>query len=567
VTLYAQGAGAIRSPLITWDHSETGSAAAMGGSFYTGTAFPPSFQGNLFYADYAVGWIKNVAVHTIEDSSSPYVAHEALGLDTPQVFASGINGPIQIETGPDGALYYLAIGGTANVGELRRIRYVGTYTPLACPDTQFRAEYFDNPNVAGVPVYQQCETGISHNWATSAPAAGVPGDHFSVRWTGRFPFGTDTYDFTASVNDGARVFIDGTLVVDAWRTGTLATFTGSKALTAGDHNVVVEYYEDVNVAQVDVTWQAEHPNTAPTVSIASPVASTPFKVGDVIQVQGSATDAQDGAIPDNHLHWDIILHHCPGFGSGCHVHPFQTLTGPTGQFTVPDHGDGSYFEIVLTATDGGGLSTTATVQLVPSTLQMNFMSHPTGATIAYDGTSQAAPFSVKTIARSKHSISAPANYIWSQGGPAQQDVTVGDTDVTYTASLPSAGTPTPAPTVTPTPGVPPPVSACSPRPDVVVANKPLGGGRLQVTVSVSSNQGFAANALKAIRFGTPIRAEIERLGQPPTSAPLTWTLGSGALQATFTVHRTSAGPVQVPFTVTDNCGEWPTFVGGGASAF
>ncbi len=577
VNLYAAGAGAVRTPLIYWDHSEIGSAAAMAGTFYTGTAFPVFLQGNLFYADYAIGWIKTVAVHTVVDSASPYVAHEEIGPGVPQVFASGIGGPVQLETGSDGALYYLAIGPSANTGELRRIRYVGSYTPLACPASQFRAEYFDNANVSGVPVYQQCETGISHSWGTSAPAPGVPADHFSVRWTGRFAFGTDTYDFSGAVNDGVRVWVDGSPVVDEWRDQSLTPFTGSKLLSAGDHTVVVEYYENVNIAQIDVTWQGQHPNAAPTATITSPVASTLFKVGDVIQLQGSGNDPQDGAIPPERLQWDVILHHCPGFGTGCHSHPFQTFTGATAQFTVPDHGDGSYLEIVLTATDGGGLSGTSTVQLNPKTLHMSFVSNPPGATIAYDGSSQAAPFTITTLAGSKHSISAPTNYVWAQGGPAQQDVTVGDTDVTYTASIPATPTPTRTPTSgpaiprTPTPTAMPiisrPVSACVPRPTVTMTEKPLGGGRLQVTVTASSNQGFAANAIKSISFGGSTHAEVERVGQPPNAGAFTWTLGSEVAQVTFTIHRTATGPVQVPFTVTDNCGDWPTFVGGGSGAF
>ena len=35
----------------------------------------------------------------------------------------------------------------------------------------------------------------------------------------------------------------------------------------------------------------------------------------------------------------------------------------------------------------------------------------------------------------------------------------------------------------------------------------------------------------------------------------------------FTVRRSGSGAVTVPLTVTDGCGEWKTFVGGGAGAF
>jgi hypothetical protein len=36
---------------------------------------------------------------------------------------------------------------------------------------------------------------------------------------------------------------------------------------------------------------------------------------------------------------------------------------------------------------------------------------------------------------------------------------------------------------------------------------------------------------------------------------------------TFYIDRTGPGAITVPFTVMDSCGAWPTFVGGGPTAF
>jgi hypothetical protein len=48
----------------------------------------------------------------------------------------------------------------------------------------------------------------------------------------------------------------------------------------------------------------------------------------------------------------------------------------------------------------------------------------------------------------------------------------------------------------------------------------------------------------------------------------TITLGTGITSQQFFVRRTNAGVAStVPLTVTDVCGAWPTFVGGGPSAF
>jgi hypothetical protein len=52
-----------------------------------------------------------------------------------------------------------------------------------------------------------------------------------------------------------------------------------------------------------------------------------------------------------------------------------------------------------------------------------------------------------------------------------------------------------------------------------------------------------------------------------TEPPAPIQIPAGATEFTFRVRRTAPGAVTVPFTVTDACGEWKTFVGGGAGAF
>lgn len=538
--LYADGASAVRGPLIAWDHA-LGTASALSGTFYTGTAFPPTYQGAFVYADYALGWIKSVRV----DANDRLVG-------APVDFASGLPGPVAVEMGPDGALYYAVIAS----GELRRIRYVGTYTPIQCPAGQFRAEYYGsfNETLSGAPAFQQCEAAIDYDWGYGSPGGGLFEDHFSIRWTGRFSFGADIYEFQTISDDGVRLWVDGELLIDDWRGGAANLVTAQKWLAAGEHAVVVEYYDDVSNAEIRVSWQGQSPNRPPVPTIAAPTAGLRFKVGDVVQVQGSASDPEDGPLPADRLRWDVTLQHCPGFGGACHAHPFTSFGGASGQLLVPDHGDGLYFEITLTATDLGGLSGRTTVRIDPKQIQLTLATEPPGGTVIYDGTAFPSPYTVTTVAGSRHSISvqlaAGQEFVrWSQGGPRQQDVVVGETDVTYTATLGPATT------------------ACAPRPRVAIATTPLGGGRLQVTVAPTSNPGFEAPPIRAIRFEESRQAEIEAAGLPRSAAPFSIAYPEGTTQATFVVQRTGAGAVHVGFTVTDACGGWPTFVGGGPGAF
>jgi hypothetical protein len=100
---------------------------------------------------------------------------------------------------------------------------------------------------------------------------------------------------------------------------------------------------------------------------------------------------------------------------------------------------------------------------------------------------------------------------------------------------------------------PAPPEPCAPRPPVRLAVEPVGDGVLEVTVTAGEG------ALTGLEVGDGTNWAIE----PP--API--QIPAGATEFTFRVRRTAPGAVSVPFTVTDGCGEWPTFVGGGASAF
>ncbi len=533
VSLYASPPAGLRTPLIEWSH-DGGGASALGGTFYGGSAFPPNFQGAFFYGDYANGWIKSVRV----DANNQLV-------ESPQDFATGIGGLVQLESGPDGAIWYLNYA----TAELRRIRYVGGYTPIQCPDGQWRADYFQNQTVFGTPVVQRCETSIDYNWGEVDPVPGIVRDNYSVRWTGRFTFGDDTYEFKAVSDDGARIFVDGVLILNDWQSGAVNTVTANKVMTAGAHTIVAEYFDDCCPAEMRVSWRGLTPNAPPVPTITSPAVGTTFKVGDTIQLAGSATDTGDGTITGTGLQWKVILKHCPGFGAECHDHELVALSGTTGQFVVPNHGDGSYFEIRLTATDSGGLAVTATRQVDPKTLQVTVATAPTGGAVTYDGVSYTAPHSATTIAGSTHTIAVQpgpgqAFVNWLHGGMQQQNVTVGEQNVTYTANL---STP------------------CSPRPRVVLGSGIIGSGRLQVSLEATTTPNHPTNLIRSIQFDELTHASVEVPGKPVSAVPFTVQYPNAAAQASFVVQRTAPGPVMVRFTVTDGCGTWPTFIGTGPS--
>jgi PKD repeat protein len=179
-------------------------------------------------------------------------------------------------------------------------------------------------------------------------------------------------------------------------------------------------------------------NTPPVASISSPLSTFTYKVGDLISFSGSATDGHDGTLPSSALSWQMNTHHCPG--GVCHTHFNQSMSGvSSGSFRADDHGDDSYFEIILTARDSTGLTGQASVIIQPQTVLVTLASGPAGLTINYNGTPVTAPWSRRIIVGGVRTIGAPATQgtrtfsSWSDGGIGSHNIKVGSANGTYTA--------------------------------------------------------------------------------------------------------------------------------------
>ena len=75
------------------------------------------------------------------------------------------------------------------------------------------------------------------------------------------------------------------------------------------------------------------------------------------------------------------MNHCEDGGT-CHEHVIQTITGATsGSFTAPSHPYPSFLTIRLTATDSGGLTNLAVVDLQPNTTVITIDASPAGLSV------------------------------------------------------------------------------------------------------------------------------------------------------------------------------------------
>ena len=313
---------------------------------------------------------------------------------------------------------------------------------------QFEAKYFNNMTLSGTPVVDRCEAAINNDWGSGSPAPGVNADGFSASWDGSFTFAAATYTFSATGDDGIRVYVDGARVIDGWKDQSATTYTAPVTLTAGSHAVRVEYYDNTVYAVAKVSWQAAATgNTPPTPVIDAPASSLTYAVGDPISFSGHATDHEDGALPASALTWTLIIHHCPSVGN-CHTHTVQSWAGvASGTLNAPDHGYPSYLELQLAATDSAGATTTSSVQLNPKTVNLTFASNPSGLSLAVNTATGVTPFVVTVIQKSSNSVSAPTPQTlgsttntfssWSDGGANSHNIVAPASAATYTATYTS----------------------------------------------------------------------------------------------------------------------------------
>lgn len=129
--------------------------------------------------------------------------------------------------------------------------------------SQWTAEYFTNAFLGGIPYLVRLDNAIAFDWGSGSPAPGfIPVDNFSVRWTGPQQFVGGTYTFSATVDDGVRVYVNDKLIIDAWYDQTRTTHTGTITLDPGTYWVRVEYYERSDQDTAFVSWRPAAAQTA-----------------------------------------------------------------------------------------------------------------------------------------------------------------------------------------------------------------------------------------------------------------------------------------------------------------
>ena len=122
--------------------------------------------------------------------------------------------------------------------------------------TGLTGEYFNNIDFTDLRV-TRIDPVIDFNWGFGSPDPAVGPDTFSVRWVGilQTPF-SETYTFHTTSDDGIRLWVNDTLVVNDWSDHAARERSGSIKLDAGLYDIKVEYYENTRRAVAKLAWSS-----------------------------------------------------------------------------------------------------------------------------------------------------------------------------------------------------------------------------------------------------------------------------------------------------------------------
>lgn len=118
-----------------------------------------------------------------------------------------------------------------------------TAPPTVAPAGAWQGEFYDNILLAGRPVLVREDAALHFDWGLGSPAPEVPADDFSARWTRSVEMAAGTYRFHLEADDGARFWVDGRLIIDAWPAFPGQGYRAEVDLPAGVHRLEVRYYE------------------------------------------------------------------------------------------------------------------------------------------------------------------------------------------------------------------------------------------------------------------------------------------------------------------------------------
>jgi beta-glucosidase len=177
------------------------------------------------------------------------------------------------------------------------------------PVRGLRGEYFDNNALGGSPRLVRTDPRVDFGWTLNAPGPGIPFDWYSVRWTGRLTVPAEgVRTLGVEGNDGYRLYLDGTLLIDDWAKRSYGSRLVPVALGPGSsHELRLEFFESTGNARVKLVWDANAPRDRDRAIAAAVALARQSEVAVVVAglEEGEFRDRASLALPGRQE--DLIL--------------------------------------------------------------------------------------------------------------------------------------------------------------------------------------------------------------------------------------------------------------------
>ena len=118
--------------------------------------------------------------------------------------------------------------------------------------------YYDNMDFTGT-MKSHLDKTVNFNWGTASPIAGISPNTYSVRWKGYvIPKYTQAYTFYTTTDDGVRLWVNGTKIIDKWVNQGATEYTSTTVnLTAGQkYPIVMQYFQNTGGASAKLSWKS-----------------------------------------------------------------------------------------------------------------------------------------------------------------------------------------------------------------------------------------------------------------------------------------------------------------------
>ncbi len=165
--------------------------------------------------------------------------------------------------------------------------------------TGMKGEYFNNMKLSGEPVVTRIDPNIDFSFGTKSPAAGIPEDQFSVRWTGKIIPPDTVHHIGTSCDDGSRLYIDGKLIINDWHDHGERPISKEVELLPGkEYNIVFEYYDNTLGAVARLTWDLSQKNFDKAKEVAAKNDAVILVLGISPGISQEELDRKEIELPD-----------------------------------------------------------------------------------------------------------------------------------------------------------------------------------------------------------------------------------------------------------------------------